>query len=116
MQIIEYETTKHLDVVPALTKKVVDGVVSRSDKNRSCRSGADRLLAVSGLAREADPQKDLTLKARSPRREDPPGAQAPGDPLPLLPFHQVQGQDRAEPEIAYRETCSKTSRMASITT
>jgi hypothetical protein len=32
MQIIEYETTKHLDIVPALTKKVVDGVVSRSDK------------------------------------------------------------------------------------
>ena len=32
MQILEYETTKHLDIVPALTKKVVDGVVSRSDK------------------------------------------------------------------------------------
>ena len=32
MQIIEYETTKHLDIVPALTKKVVDGVVSGSDK------------------------------------------------------------------------------------
>lgn len=32
MQIIEYETTKHLDIVPALTKKVVDGSVSDSDK------------------------------------------------------------------------------------
>ena len=32
MQIIEYETTKHLDIVPALTKKVVDGSVTRADK------------------------------------------------------------------------------------
>jgi hypothetical protein len=32
MQIIEYETTKHLDIVPALTKKVVDGSVTDSDK------------------------------------------------------------------------------------
>lgn len=32
MQIIEYYTTRHLDVVPALTKKVMDGTVSRADK------------------------------------------------------------------------------------
>lgn len=32
MQIIEYETTRHLDIVPALTKKVVDGSVTRADK------------------------------------------------------------------------------------
>lgn len=32
MQIIEYETTKHLDIVPALTKKVVDGSVTDDDK------------------------------------------------------------------------------------
>jgi hypothetical protein len=32
MQIIEYETTKHLDIVPALTKKVVDGSVTDADK------------------------------------------------------------------------------------
>ena len=32
MQIIEYYTTSHLDVVPALTKKVMDGTVSRADK------------------------------------------------------------------------------------
>jgi hypothetical protein len=32
MQIIEYETTKHLDIVPALTKKVVDGSVTKADK------------------------------------------------------------------------------------
>ena len=32
MQIIEYETTRHLDIVPALTKKVVDGSVTKADK------------------------------------------------------------------------------------
>jgi hypothetical protein len=32
IQIIEYETTKHLDIVPALTKKVVDGRVTGADK------------------------------------------------------------------------------------
>lgn len=32
MQIIEYETTNHLDGVPALTKKVVDGWVTAAEK------------------------------------------------------------------------------------
>jgi hypothetical protein len=32
MQIIEYYTTRYLDIVPALTKKVMDGFVTRGDK------------------------------------------------------------------------------------
>ena len=32
MQILEYETTQYLDIVPALTKKVVDGKVTDNDK------------------------------------------------------------------------------------
>jgi hypothetical protein len=32
MQIIEYYTTRYLDIVPALTKKVMDGFVTRDDK------------------------------------------------------------------------------------